>query len=423
MLGSDKKYVGISLIPQNTVTPSVEGDIRLNSTTHKLEVYNTALDYIVTELGTATLTNKTITLKDGNFTLQNSADVTKQALFSLAGNTTGTTRTYTLPNATTAIVATDVAQTLSLKTFSDPLTMTVGATPSNPTASNNKLYFKSDNFLYSLTSAGSETLLGNSLTNPMTTGGDIIYGGIAGTPTRLPNGTAGYALEASGGTAAPVWAIPRLPTASITMYGASSAPSGWLMCDGTSYLRATYADLFAIIGTTYGAADGTHFNVPNTQGVFVRGAGSQTISAISYTGVNGTVEGDKFQGHYHTITDPGHTHTITDPNHSHTITDVAHTHSLQSNTGGSISNLTGATQIGGLTASTAAGMVAGVPYVSSDNTGITAANSGSTGITAANSNTTGITAVAPITNGSNGTPRTGSETQPANIGLYYIIKI
>ncbi len=47
------------------------------------------------------------------------------------------------------------------------------------------------------------------------------------------------------------------------MWPGSSAPTGWILCDGSSLLQAgTYADLFAIIGTTYGSVDGSHFNVP-----------------------------------------------------------------------------------------------------------------------------------------------------------------
>jgi len=45
--------------------------------------------------------------------------------------------------------------------------------------------------------------------------------------------------------------------------GPGSPPAGWLVCDGTSLLRASYPSLFAAIGTTYGAVDGTHFNLPD----------------------------------------------------------------------------------------------------------------------------------------------------------------
>lgn len=59
----------------------------------------------------------------------------------------------------------------------------------------------------------------------------------------------------------------RLPQSGMmNAYGGSTAPAGWLLCDGSSYSRTTYATLFAIIGTTYGSVDGTHFNVPNMQG-------------------------------------------------------------------------------------------------------------------------------------------------------------
>jgi microcystin-dependent protein len=46
--------------------------------------------------------------------------------------------------------------------------------------------------------------------------------------------------------------------------GGSKAPDGWLFCDGAAISRTTYAALFAIIGTTYGAGNGTTtFNLPN----------------------------------------------------------------------------------------------------------------------------------------------------------------
>lgn len=62
-----------------------------------------------------------------------------------------------------------------------------------------------------------------------------------------------------------------VPSGSILYWGTSVAPAGFLKCDGTSYLRASYASLFAVIGTTYGSVDGTHFNVPDLRGYFVRG--------------------------------------------------------------------------------------------------------------------------------------------------------
>lgn len=83
------------------------------------------------------------------------------------------------------------------------------------------------------------------------------------------------------------------PPGAIIAYGGASAPTGWLLCDGSSQLRATYPDLFTAIGTAYGAADGTHFNLPQGQGMFLRGVGNatnndpdKTLRVASATGGN-----------------------------------------------------------------------------------------------------------------------------------------
>lgn len=55
-----------------------------------------------------------------------------------------------------------------------------------------------------------------------------------------------------------------------------SGIKGRILCDGASYLRSDYAALFAKVGTTYGAADGTHFNVPDARGRCLVGIGQTT---------------------------------------------------------------------------------------------------------------------------------------------------
>ena len=60
--------------------------------------------------------------------------------------------------------------------------------------------------------------------------------------------------------------IEGIPTATIVPWSDSTVPSGFLECDGAAVSRTTYADLFAIVGTTYGAGDGsTTFNTPDLQ--------------------------------------------------------------------------------------------------------------------------------------------------------------
>lgn len=66
-----------------------------------------------------------------------------------------------------------------------------------------------------------------------------------------------------------------IPPGAMMPYAGSTAPDGWLLCDGTAYSRTTYANLFAAISTTFGSGDGsTTFNLPNTKGRTLVGAGT-----------------------------------------------------------------------------------------------------------------------------------------------------
>ncbi len=100
-------------------------------------------------------------------------------------------------------------------------------------------------------------------------------------------------------------AVIGAPTGTVAQYAGSSAPTGWLLCDGTAVSRATYAALFAIIGTTYGVGDGsTTFNLPDIRGRAPIGAGQGsglTNRALAATGGAET--------HTLTIAEmPAHTH-------------------------------------------------------------------------------------------------------------------
>lgn len=109
----------------------------------------------------------------------------------------------------------------------------------------------------------------------------------------------------------------------IYMYGGSTAPTGFLICDGSAISRTTYAALFNAIGTTYGAGDdSTTFNIPDLSGRVAIGS-----SAAHAIGTNGgeeshTLLSNEIPTHSHTIPSHGHTHTIkaTTPKLTHTIT-------------------------------------------------------------------------------------------------------
>lgn len=100
--------------------------------------------------------------------------------------------------------------------------------------------------------------------------------------------------------------------------GATSPDPSWLPCDGASLLRASYPDLFAAIGTTYGSADGTHFNLPDLRG-------RAPIDMGTGPGLSARSLGDSIGEEAHTLTTPeSASHSHTDVGHSHA--DTGHTH-------------------------------------------------------------------------------------------------
>ena len=67
-----------------------------------------------------------------------------------------------------------------------------------------------------------------------------------------------------------VW-DPLYPSGSVMYFARTTAPDGWLKCNGAAVSRTTYAALFASIGTTWGAGNGsTTFNLPELRGEFPR---------------------------------------------------------------------------------------------------------------------------------------------------------
>jgi len=62
-----------------------------------------------------------------------------------------------------------------------------------------------------------------------------------------------------------------VPVGAVFQWATSSVPVGYLECNGSSKLIASYPGLFAVIGNNYGAVDGTHFNLPDYRGYFLRG--------------------------------------------------------------------------------------------------------------------------------------------------------
>ena len=119
-----------------------------------------------------------------------------------------------------------------------------------------------------------------------------------------------------------------IPTGTIVMTGRSSAPSGWLICNGDAVDRTLYAELYSAIGITFGPGNGTTtFNLPDMRGRVAAGVGTGTgggasgtgaptggtaLAAVTLSGWFGandvTLTSAQIPAHAHPITDPGHTH-------------------------------------------------------------------------------------------------------------------
>lgn len=93
------------------------------------------------------------------------------------------------------------------------------------------------------------------------------------------------------------------PVGTISPFGGSTVPNGYLLCNGQAVSRTDYAELFAAIGTAFGTGDGsTTFNVPDLRetvpvGTGTRGSGVATHDTYSV----GTFKDDQLQTHNHTV--------------------------------------------------------------------------------------------------------------------------
>ncbi len=160
-------------------------------------------------------------------------------------------------------------------------------------------------------------LIANNTTNAF----NLYIKTTAGTATQIPVGTTKlvYCDGANG-----VKRTDAEEIGSFRLSGKSAAGAGELACSGASLLRTDYPDLFAKIGTVWGAVDGTHFTLPlltDTNRYLRAGGGAgpavgtyQTNQNLAHTH---TVTGAPSAGTLATVSDGAHVHTITDPGHVH----------------------------------------------------------------------------------------------------------
>ena len=205
--------------------------------------------------------------------------------------------------------------------------------------------------------------VGNTL---LTTKGDIIAASAASTPARLGVGTNGQVLIAdSTATNGVVWgevasvgitnativqgdiALTLLkalcPVGTISAYAGATAPTGWILCDGTAVVQATHPDLYTLCSTTPDLRGRTVIGVGTGTGLTARTlkatGGAETVTlntgnmpahTHSNTLTNNAVTSGAGSPHYHANTLGGNTV----PTDTHTHTQVAaFTSTYQANNG------------------------------------------------------------------------------------------
>jgi len=185
------------------------------------------------------------------------------------------------------------------------------------------------------------------------------------------DGSNGQMLQTNGSGTLSFTTVQGVPSGAVFCIAVATVPSDYLECNGAAVSRTTYSALFAVVGTAYGAGNGSStFNLPDLRGEFVRGFdnGRGIDSGRSIA----TAQSDQNESHSHTAS-------VTDPGHNHSYTKTSTTQGVDTDSHG---------------------------HDTSVAQGSTSPNTGS--------KTTGIS----VSNSSSG----GTEARPRNIAMMYVIK-
>jgi microcystin-dependent protein len=266
----------------------------------------TLLEQAITGIQSITMSNADYTLSNYNGT----SDEARNAVLFVSGTNSDVrkivapqsqNKLYTIYNNTTGGYAITIgAPTGTAVTIPSGVTATVFTDGAN-------FYSAQTGSAGNFTVNGTLTATGLTDTGNMSVGGTLAVTGTT-TFTGIPSGPTAAAGTNTTQLATTAFVLANgAPTGGLIMWGTASAPTGWLLCDGSAVSRSTYSALFSVVSTTFGVGDGTTtFNVPNYTNRMPYGTtigttgGSADAIVVSHT----------------------HTATVTDPQHSHTINAV-----------------------------------------------------------------------------------------------------
>ena len=205
--------------------------------------------------------------------------------------------------------------------------------------------------------------------------------------TLPPSIVSGGFMQTDGSGNLSFQIVAGVPSGAVFCIAVASVPSGYLECNGQSVSRTTFAALFAVIGTQYGSASGSTFNVPDLRGEFIRGFdnGRGVDSGRSIA----SPQSDQNDSHNHSVSITTNTASLTG-----TVTRIAETFASSGQT---------------------TGVFTKTSSINSSNTPSRVDSSGAAGFSMDASHNHSVSG--------NTANQGGNESRPRNIAMMYIIKV